>query len=393
MPNQLTQTGIQVATVSEMIATLQAGLQSIYGSDINLDPNTPDGQLIALFVQAQVDQLQLLVNLYNSFNPDAASGVVLDQRVALNGIQRKGGKFSFINITIITDRAITLTGLDLNAALTTGTGFTVSDNAGTNWILVNTIAISGAGSWTYEFRSQNLGPIQATPGTITTIVDVTLGVISVTNASTQFVTGLDEETDLQLKFRRMQSFKLQSVSPADAVQAALLNCSDITDALVVENTIASPVNGVAVHSLWIIVEGGTPTEIATVIYTKKGLGCGLQGAQSVIINRTNGIPVTIVYDVPIYTPLYIKVKLVAKQSGVTYDTANDAILLAAALSFTLNQTANINDVVIAMQTIEPTAICTSVFVSPDGSTWTETLAPTDYQHKFSIVNTNIAITQ
>ena len=186
---------------------------------------------------------------------------------------------------------------------------------------------------------------------------------------------------------------LQAMGPADAVQAALLNLPDVTDALVVQNDTGAEADGVAANSIWAIVENGTPADIADVIYKKKSMGCGLQGGQTVTINRSNGIPVTVKYDRPDYTPLHITVKLVARVYGTIFDTANDEALLAAALSYRLNQTATIGDIVIAMAAIEPTAICTAIGVSASAGSYTDTLKPSDYQHKFSVDAANITITQ
>ena len=50
MPNQLDGTGLQVKTQLELLTYLTTGFQSIYGDDINLDSDTPDGQLLFIFM-------------------------------------------------------------------------------------------------------------------------------------------------------------------------------------------------------------------------------------------------------------------------------------------------------------------------------------------------------
>src|SRR5579859_118797 len=102
MPNQITAAGIQIATSAELTTNYQNAFKAIYGPDINLNPNSPDGQLIGILVQSTLDLLDLVVQVHNGFDPDTAIGAVLDERVAINGIQRKAGTFTVTNVTIVT---------------------------------------------------------------------------------------------------------------------------------------------------------------------------------------------------------------------------------------------------------------------------------------------------
>ena len=127
MPNSLTATGLTTSTREELVAFYTAQFQAIYGPDINLESDTPDGQLLNIFVQSVLDLQDLLTQIYNQFDPDNAIGVVLDQRVAINGIQRQGGTHIVTNVTTVVSQALNLPGLDQTAE----TPFTVSDNVGT----------------------------------------------------------------------------------------------------------------------------------------------------------------------------------------------------------------------------------------------------------------------
>ena len=108
MPNSITDPGLQVASYAEIIANLEAALRAIYGSSINLDSNSPDGQQVGLFGQSSADILELLVMAYNSFDPDNCSGIQLDRRLALCGVVRKAGTYTVQEVSITTDRAMTL---------------------------------------------------------------------------------------------------------------------------------------------------------------------------------------------------------------------------------------------------------------------------------------------
>ena len=138
MPDNFDATGLTVATASEITANLNAGLQGIYGADINLDQNSPDGQLVGILTQLAVDLREMLVQINSSFDPDQAIGTILAQRVAINGIQPVSATYTVQPISIITNQTVTLSGLDANYNSASGTGYTVGDGNGNNFILATT---------------------------------------------------------------------------------------------------------------------------------------------------------------------------------------------------------------------------------------------------------------
>ena len=75
MPNSLTATGLTLATQAELVAYYTQQYQQIYGSDTILTSDSPDGQLMNIFVQACLDLQDLVMQVYNSFDPDNAIGV------------------------------------------------------------------------------------------------------------------------------------------------------------------------------------------------------------------------------------------------------------------------------------------------------------------------------
>ena len=88
MPDTFDATGLTVQTASELTAGLTTGLQGIYGADITVDQNAPDGQVIGIYTQGGVDVREVLAEVNASFDPDQAVGIQLDQRCAINGVTR-----------------------------------------------------------------------------------------------------------------------------------------------------------------------------------------------------------------------------------------------------------------------------------------------------------------
>ena len=87
----ITASGLAIESLPNIISWLTSQFQAIYGNDINLNSNSPDGQLLNIFAQASIDQLELLLDTYNGFAVDSAYGTRLDQLVALNGLARLQG--------------------------------------------------------------------------------------------------------------------------------------------------------------------------------------------------------------------------------------------------------------------------------------------------------------
>lgn len=389
MPNTLDATGLTVATTDEIATGIRAAFETIYGTDIDLDSNSPDGQMIGIFAQADTDVLDVLVGVYNMFDVDSAFGIALQRLVAVNGMTIKGGKATTTPVNVTTDRALTLPGLDQS----TVAPFQVRDSNNI-WTLVSSFAFGGAGTQALVFQCSVLGPIQPLPNTINIQATPTLGVTSVNNPTVAgTVAGQDEETDVELRVRHAKSFQLAATCPADAVEAALLAIADVTDALAVENRTGGTVGGVLAHSIWAIVVGGQPADIAGAIYGKASPGVGLTGAQSYVVVRPNGQGSTMLWDTGLEQRLWAEFGVISSVAGVTFDKPLLAQQLAAALVgyFKLGKAASIGDVVRAMFAIEPRAILTGAGVSTDGSSFNDTVAPTTPQYYFTLAAGDIDI--
>lgn len=393
MGDSLDTTGLQVKTVTDLVNDITTSMQSIYGSDINVASNSPDGQLINIFAQAAEDQRQLLVQVYNSFTVANAYGTILDARVAMIGMTRQQGTYTVTNVTLTATQSVTLTGLDALIANPNAQVFTVADNAGNQFQLVTTTPIS-AGTTVLAFQAASLGQIETTLNTITNFVTQVLGVTSANNPTVATTVGLNEETDAQLKVRFGRSFSLPATGPSDSISGMILNTPGVRDASVIENNSGSTDgNGTVAHSIWTIVNGGSAPLIGAAIYAKKMPGCGMRGSQSTIITRPNGTTFTAVWDNALSQPLYIKFSILWR-GAVALDNATIGSSLAALLTYKLNQPPNIGDVVTAMLAIAPTAVVifsSNQGVSSDGVTYSSVITPTSPQYYFTLNAANIAI--
>lgn len=395
MPDILDSTGLTVETASEITAAFTAGLQSIYGADINVDQNSPDGQLIGILTQFAVDIRELLVGVNNSFDPDEAQGVQLDQRVAINGLTRQGATYTIQPVSITVNQSVALQGLDGDFNNPNGFGYTVSSETGNDYIL-ETSATLTAGTHSVNFRAKNLGDINDPINTITQPITVVAGVTAVNNPSAPVSIGQNEETDPQLRVRRQGSVALTSSGYLNGLQGALLQLAGVTGAQVLENvTDAVDADGIPAHGIWAIVAGGSASDIANTIYLKKSDGANMKG--SIIFNETSpsGIIVPIKWDNPTPEPLFLRFTIKQTIAGFSFNTAAIKAYIAANLSYNVGQFAETSTpTAIAVAAIAATGgggVALLMEISNDNSSWTDFLEPTSPGFQFTVAAGDITI--
>lgn len=396
MPDLLNEDGLTVKTAAEITTEIATDLRAAYGNDINLDQNSPDGQVVGIITQLATDLRELIVGINNGFDPGQAQGVLLDQRVTINNIERKGGTYTVQPISITTDRTVTLQGLDDDYDLTTGTGYTVQDNAGTQFILADTTTLT-TGTTSLNFRARDLGEVNVTVGTITNPVTVVLGVTSINNPSAALQIGENQETDPQLRVRRESSIANNSEGYIDGLRGALLDVTGVSEAKVYENvTNAVDADGIAAHGIWAIVEGGANADIAQVLYAKKSYGADMTGAVEVAIDTSSGGVFTAKFDRPSAEDLYIRFDIQRTVTGYSFDTAGIKDHMAENITYTIGQFAHTATItasaLTAINSLGGGGVPVNVEISLDGLTWADYLETTTKDNQFTVDTSRITIT-
>lgn len=397
MPEGVTENGLEVKSYDDILTEVQDGLNSIYatnGNTINFDAETPDGQATNIFAQAGSDVRELAQGVYNSFDPDKCSGAVQDSRYALNYLTRNGGAFTIQNIDVTVDKTVELQGLDgsyndLNAA-----SYTVADDAGSLWYLIDTVTLT-EGTHSLPFRSQNYGLVQPSIGTITNQVTKVLGVISVINSVAPTTLGYDQESDSQFRLRRQRSTAVRGQNNIDAMLGQILDLDGVTDATIwVNNTDATDTTGTSPYTVWVIVEGGANSDIAEVIYQNSS-GLPTRGDIYVPVPAVSGQIFDTHFDRANPIPLYIKFdfKLTVEQDAT--DTDGITEYMAQNLTYSLDEAAETSKITeIATQAILANGgggYALNVEISTDGETYTDYIPSASIQNKFVIDATRINI--
>jgi hypothetical protein len=315
-------TGINILTLQQIITNIingtssVPGLVSIYGPDINVDSNTPDGQWINIFALSNEDIEQLCVQIYDSFDPTQAIGVALDALCQLNSssLLRQGGTYTLVAVTINVTGSVNLSGLD------TSTPYTISDSNGNLYFLIASASLT-PGNNILNFQAATIGFVQVLPNTLTIPVTIIAGVNSVNNASVPYQVGQNQETDAQLRIRRAASTAMPSQGFNQSLYAGLLSITGVTQAVIYENdTSTTDGTGTPGHSIWVIVEGGTSTAIADMIYTYRNAGCGMYGSTTVAVPQADGTNFNVSFSPSVDVNLYLSLT-VSSLSGGSVDAS------------------------------------------------------------------------
>lgn len=319
--------GLETKDNLTLVEDLVTGFNDIYAQDgetLNLESNTPDGQLIELLAFAGTVIRELITEVYNTCDPDKCVGAVQDNRYQINYLTRKQGSYSLQNIAITVNKTVELQGLDASYDDTNVAAFAVSDDNGNVWYLRNTTTLT-AGTTRVSFRAKEMGAIIPTIGTITNQVTVIPGVINVINDVGWTAIGTEEESDSDFRIRRASSVYKSSKNCADTILTELLELDTVNNAYVHQNNDSSTdATGTPAHYIWAIVEyGGTEEDkekIAQVIYSNLG-GAGTRGSISQTLVTQSMENLIINFDEPTIVPLYIKFNIKAITSpGEIYVT-------------------------------------------------------------------------
>ena len=307
----VTENGIQAPSYAEILDYFQSQARAIFGQDINVDADTQDGQLIAIFAQAVSDVNAQAIATYNQYNPNTAVGVGLDSAVKTNGITRQSATNSTVDLVLIGQAGTVITN-----------GYATDDN-NNNWMLPDQVVIPVSGEITVTATAEEVGDIEASPNTITQIGTPTLGWQSVNNPSSATV-GIAIETDSQLRARQGRSTELASVSLWEGIIASLLNLQDVTRVSGVKND-EDEVNeeGVPGHTIAMIVEGGHVDEIGKTIFLKKGEGVGTYGTTETTYIDSYGFPNVIKFSRPTVVNVYVTLTITPESTYLS--TAADEI--------------------------------------------------------------------
>jgi uncharacterized phage protein gp47/JayE len=378
--------GVETNTYAELFTRLVDGYKVIYGPDIDVAQESPDGQKIGIEAALRFDLESSFAWLYSQIDPDLNNGDMQQIIAKLAGVYLLPSSRSQWDLVLNSDRAIILP-----------SGYTITDVNNQDWFLDSAVSVV-IGANNITFLSYLWGSVtgissgssftQATPepgvGAITSSVDATL--------------GRQEETEEAFRVRRKRSIENPAQSTNGAIYAKMAQLAGVTDLQVYDNStsVYEAERDLAAHTMWVVIEGGSLDDIGEVM-AKQRLG-GTKGAVDVTytdtLTKPNGTPVSIISEAKIDRPTYqsLFIRLTATQRGSAVDIASIkaklglfaveiGVSVPAGELYEFSYIDNFNYIVSALD------------VSLDGSTWTDQEVTPGYAGKFTIDAANITVTE
>lgn len=277
---QFTDDGLIAPTREAITAGLWEIMREAFGSDLNEDARTPQGQLVTSLTAVIEDQNNAMIELGNNFDPRYAFGQFQEALGAIYFLQRKLATRSVAQLSFV--------GLPGTAI---PQGYLIVDDAGFEW---EVLIASEVGAGLVHASCTTPGPIQAAPNTIVTFKETIEGLDTVTNPNAA-AAGSNEETRAQFEDRRYDSVAANSKMTNGAVFGAVSNLTGVIDAFVIDNPTDDSITvGVTDYpmirnSLLVSVVGGDDYLIAEQTLIKGGTGCAFVGNTEVLyLDETSG---------------------------------------------------------------------------------------------------------
>lgn len=295
-------TGAIVPNTVDIRTSIENEYLALFGSTLSLSPSSPQGLLITAETTSRDAVARNNAQLANQINPNLAGGIYLDAIGALTQTVRKPNGYSTISNVIVT--GVPNTTLPQGSIAQTTLGFSFQT--------VLSVNFDALGNAVVDFIALDFGAIPADPNTLTTIAaGSVLNWETVTNPNAA-MTGELQETDEAFRRNRKNRLGMQGMGQAEAVISQLSALPGVIDVLYRENTsdVTQVIDNVTMisHSLYVCVDGGLDSEIASTLSAVKNAGCGYNGAVTYnYVEPISGQTIPVQFDRPTLVPVATRV--------------------------------------------------------------------------------------
>jgi len=379
--------GLTIDTYEDIYSRIADELKLIYGADINLDADTPDGQRVGIIAKEVLDLQSFTQIIYSNLDVDFTFGTFQDVICKLVGLVRLPATRSQVDATVTTDRNITL-----------DAGYTVEDATGQKWVTLSENSLT-VGANTITLVAQDFGNIEALSSTINIPVTIVLGVLSVDNPLAA-TAGRDEESSEELRIRRNRSLEINAYSTLGSSIARLSQLQGVTDVVGRENDTSATVGAMPPHSVQFVVENGDLSSIAETLIKNKTAGAAFVGSEDITYTETIprvGLPDFIInHQVKIDRPDIVDVFVRLNAKRLVVGQAVDLELIAekiASKSFITNENLFASSLYGLGYQAGINFNLYDLEISLDETTWTDESLDSDFVEKYRILETNVDVTE
>lgn len=319
----LSETGFLPKDLETIKTELEDEWRQRFGQNVEVDPQSPDGQIIGLMADREADIWDQVERVYSAAYLDGASAASLDDLVAQADASRDPATFSVVTLTL---------------GGTPGTpipaGSTVEDSSsGRIWATLEAVVIGGGGTVQVDANPESEGPVPALAGTIDTIDSPITGWTSVTNAEDADL-GADVETDASLRTKYRTTFRGGGGSSDEAIRASILKLEGVTQCIVISNRTSAEVDGQPPKSIHVVVQGGQDTEIIGRLWEVAPGGIEFFGSVSGVVTDDNGDPQTVKFSRFSIVPVHVLIEYATEE---TASEDIESLILAEVLDKAMSQ--------------------------------------------------------
>ena len=304
-PIRFTPQGLQIPTETEVLNGVLADFNDAFGGGLNLNLETPQGQLASSLAAVIADKNNVIAELVNQIHPEYAEGVMQDAIAQIYFLQRKPA----------TDSAVVCEFVGLPGTQIPQ-GFIVQDSAGNQWALQQEIGIPIGGKVSGTLIAA--GQIEAPAHSVNVIYQALVGLDRVDNPRPA-VPGRAEESRAEFAERRRRSVAINAHGTPQAVYANVFALDGVRDVYVADNPKGQSVqlgasrHTLKPHSIYVAAVGGSDKEIAETILRYAGSGCDFNGNTEITVYDHSYNDPKPAYQVsfmrPNELPVYFRIKI------------------------------------------------------------------------------------
>lgn len=297
----ISDSGFKIKRLDVIIEEQEADYKNVFGNDIVLTPQSPQGQEISNWANSDSLIWEMAGLAYNSCDPKYVTGSGQDRLFLLNGLKRKKATKSTVIATITGTPGIVLPLLP-NPTLASSTN-------GNIFQITAATTIPPSGTINVQFVSIDAGEFTAPAGSLNSFETPISGNPSITNAQ-DAVVGTNEETDSVFRSRQKISTANNATNIIDSLKGVLFQVEGVREVKVFDNkTPVTDSRGIPAHRFSPIVDGGSNEEVAQAIFLNHTAGNVSFGNVTVPVENSLSQIIDVEFSRPIDVDIWVIVNI------------------------------------------------------------------------------------
>lgn len=233
MPFALTPDGLNTQTQQDVVDELAAKVRGIFGGNTPTSTTSAFGQLINIFSELRAFDQQVVLDVYQMFDPNSAEGIILDRLALITGSIRKGAKVSVVDGLM----TFTAAGVANNGDLVN------NDDNETVWEVVGgPYVAAGPGDIAVTLQAVIAGPTLANANTNWSLITAITNATDFNNPTDDAALGRFLESDIDFRRRRGTELFSRNVGPLGAIRGTVSKVDGVDTVRAYHNPATFPVD-------------------------------------------------------------------------------------------------------------------------------------------------------